>query len=117
MNRNNNDNTYLLVAFPEVQKYMDLDEFEDNSYPCSEISSAYFICADWKHQIDNDMNNDEFEPSYYEIAKWGAQFGEAFGAGDGETYDEALNAYIEDRCTGKVCSVDEFADVYNLKRK
>ena len=117
MNRNDNDNTYVLVEFPEVQKYMDLDEFEDNSYLCTEISSVYFINADWKHQIDNDMDSDNFQPSYYEIAKWGAQFGEAFGAGDDESYDEALSGYIEDRRTGKVNSVEQFADIYNLKRK
>ena len=114
---NDIDNTYVLVEFPEVQKYMDLDEFEDNSYPCTEISSAYFIYAEWKHQIDNDMDNDNFQPSYYEIAKWGAQFGEMFGVGDDETYDEALNAYIEDRRTGKVHSVEQFTDMHNLKRK
>lgn len=48
------NNLFVLVEFPEVQKYMELDEFDENSYLCAEISSAYFIDAEWKSKVDTD---------------------------------------------------------------
>ena len=117
MNNNTNDNSFVLVEFPEVQKYMDLDEFEENSYLCVDNPSAYFIDRNWKAQVDEDMEQGDYQPSYNEIANWGAEFGEAFGTGGDDVYDEALDQYITDRRNGKVANVEEFAQMYNIKMK
>lgn len=34
---------YILVEFPEVQDYMDLEWFEDEAHVCVDIDGAFFI--------------------------------------------------------------------------
>lgn len=36
-------NKYILVEFPESQKYMDCDWFDEEAHLCIDIASAYFI--------------------------------------------------------------------------
>lgn len=43
-------NEYILIEFPESQKYMGFKWFNKESHLCIDISSAYFIP---KNRIDN----------------------------------------------------------------
>lgn len=43
-------NEFILVEFPQSQKYMNCDWFEEEAYFCIELDSAYFIP---KHRINN----------------------------------------------------------------
>ncbi len=45
---------FVVIEFPEIQKYMDMDGFEENSYLVSDEkgledfgSSAYFVSLEW----------------------------------------------------------------------
>ena len=48
---------YILIGFPDIQEYMDLDDFEEHSYlaDCDKFgTSAYLVEEEWLNNIDNE---------------------------------------------------------------
>lgn len=52
---------YVVISWPEIQNYMDLDGFEENSYLVNDDkgiddfgSSAYFVDEDWLDSLDEE---------------------------------------------------------------
>lgn len=48
---------YILIGFPDIQEYMDLDGFEEHSSlaDCDKFGpSTYFVEEEWLNNIDNE---------------------------------------------------------------
>lgn len=55
---------YVVISWPEIQNYMDLDGFEENSYLVNDDkgiedfgSSAYFVDEDWLDSLEENAVN------------------------------------------------------------
>lgn len=104
---------YLYVAWPESQKLMNIEGFDDYCFP---VFSDDVACDVFCEESWYDQHREELEDSCIE---YGDEFVNAFGTKvqcalmcDGDVYDEAKSMYISDRIAGITSCPEEFITKY-----